>query len=181
MRITPAQVVTVFSEDSQSKQPVKIREMTTEDLQEVMQIERASFTQPWSRVHFLTSLYKKPVARCWVAVSEERIVGFIIAWYIARYSNEPGEMHIHNIAVRPEARRRGIGRQLLKKSVELGAERDCELVSLEVRETNNQAQRFYWQYGFATTGIRPDYYGDENALVMEAEMQTMLTQFQERE
>ncbi|MBS1272618.1 MAG: Ribosomal-protein-alanine acetyltransferase [Candidatus Marinimicrobia bacterium] len=160
---------------------VSIREMTVNDLPEILQIERASFANPWSKVHFLSSLYKKPVAQCWVAVSEERIVGFIIAWYIAGYSNDAGEIHIHNIAVKPDSRRLGIGRKLLKKAVGFGTDQDCELVSLEVRASNKPARYFYERHGFAMIGIRPDYYEDEDALVMEAETQTILTKFQEQE
>src|ERR687888_10209 len=82
--------------------------MRPEDLDEVLAIERASFTMPWSRGAFLYELQQNRVARCWVArVDRGDVIGYLCLWEVA------DELHITNVAVRPEARRRGIGRQML--------------------------------------------------------------------
>ena len=156
-----------------SLQEIQIREMQPADLDEVLHIERSSFSHPWSAVHFLSSLYRKPVAQCWVSASEERIEGYVIAWYISRYSEEAGEAHIHNIAVRPESRRAGIGQRLLKTAVDYGQDSDCRIVSLEVRASNEAAKEFYHRYGFQVQGRRENYYGDDDALVMTAGVETI--------
>src|SRR5262249_58449788 len=72
-----------------------------EDLDEVLGIERASFSMPWSRGAFLYEIQQNRVARCWVMRDEGRVVGYLCLWEVA------DEVHITNIAVRPECRRRG--------------------------------------------------------------------------
>ena len=63
---------------------IVIRDMEVSDLTNVLQIEQETFSHPWKKLHFLSSLYRKPMAQCWVADAEERIVGYLIAWYISR-------------------------------------------------------------------------------------------------
>lgn len=153
---------------------IRIRDMRSADLDEVLRIEQASFTHPWTKVHFLSSLVRRPAAQSWVAVSEERIEGYVIAWYISRYSDEAGEVHIHNIAVHPESRRTGIGKLLLHTAAEQGYTLHCSEVSLEVRASNDRARQFYNTCGFRVSGRRKNYYGDDDALVMITGVETML-------
>src|SRR5947209_6863547 len=81
--------------------------MRPEDLDEVLGIERASFSMPWSRGAFLYEMEQNRVARCWVAREDGRVVGYLCLWEVA------GELHITNVAVHPTVRRRGIARTLL--------------------------------------------------------------------
>src|SRR5437773_11042108 len=87
--------------------------MRPEDLDEVLTIERASFSMPWSRGAFVYEMQQNRVARCWVAREAERVVGYLCLWEVS------DELHITNIAVHPTCRRRGIARALLgdRKSV----------------------------------------------------------------
>src|SRR5438128_2379055 len=142
--------------------------MRPEDLDEVLGIERASFSMPWSRGAFLYEMQQNRVARCWVMREDDRVVGYLCLWEVA------DEVHITNIAVRPECRRRGLARTLLGGILEEARQRRIKLVVLEVRPSNTEARTLYESFGFRVVGRRRGYYYDtgEDALVMEAEPQT---------
>jgi len=153
---------------------IQIRKMQENDLNIVEQIEQSCFPEPWPVTIFRENLHRSPVVCNWVAENEERIVGFLIAWYIPRYVKEAGEIHIHNIAVDPLYWRQGIGKRLLYTATTEGIQRNCDVLILEVRESNTGAQSFYRRYGFTRVGSRQSYYGTEDALVMEASTQNIL-------
>jgi len=157
---------------------LEIRDMREDDLPTVMSIEKQSFAEPWSKQVFVKSMQMPDRAICLVATSEERVVGFAVAWYIPPYWHREGEIHIHNIAVTPDRRRQGIGKHLLREVVRTGtaAHGNQCVVNLEVRESNRAAQQFYKILGFAVIGNRPRYYKDEGALLMEARTEEILTQ-----
>jgi ribosomal-protein-alanine N-acetyltransferase len=138
--------------------------MRPEDLDEVLTIERASFTMPWSRGAFLYELQQNRVARCWVGrVGDGPVVGYLCLWEVA------DELHITNVAVRPSSRRQGIARTLLGSVLESGRMRGFKVVVLEVRPSNSHALSLYESFGFRVVGRRHGYYYDtgEDALVME--------------
>jgi [ribosomal protein S18]-alanine N-acetyltransferase len=137
--------------------------MRPADLDEVLAIERASFSMPWSRGAFLYEIEQNRVARCYVMREAERIAGYICVWEVA------DELHITNIAVHPDVRRRGIGRGLLGSVLEDARRRSTRLVVLEVRPSNVEARALYESLGFQVVGRRRGYYYDtgEDALVME--------------
>ncbi len=144
---------------------VRFRPMTTDDLDEVMTIERMSYRFPWSAGFFLQEL-QVPCARSILAEIDGQIVGYVLFWVL------PGAIDIHNIAVRLDCRRRGIGSGLLEK---VTTEARCQAifrVMLEVRQSNIAAQKLYKKLGFATTGVRKGYYSDdgEDALAMTLEL-----------
>ncbi len=140
--------------------------MRVEDLDQVLAIERASFTMPWSRGAFLYEMQLIRVARCWVTRDAGRVVGYLCVWEIA------DELHVTNIAVRPDARRRGIGRDLLGTAIADARARGFRVVALEVRPSNEEARALYDSFGFHVVGRRRGYYYDtgEDALVMEARL-----------
>jgi ribosomal-protein-alanine acetyltransferase len=142
--------------------------MTLDDLDEVLEIERASFQTPWSRGAFRYELTQNRVARSLVVRLGRELTGYLCLWEIGR------EIHITNLAVRPTSRRRGVARALLGHVLD-GARRDgMELVFLEVRPTNLEAVALYERFGFRVIGRRKGYYFDtgEDALVMEARLDT---------
>lgn len=96
------------------------------------------------------------------ATGGERILGYLGLWYMV------DEAHIVAIATHPAYRRRGIGERLLARALELAREREAKTVTLEVRVSNEPAQRLYEKYGFRRVGLRPRYYTDngEDALIM---------------
>ena len=102
------------------------------------------------------------------------IVGFTSIWVMA------DEAHITNIAVRQSHQRQGIGEMLLMSIIDLAAELEASIVTLEVRVSNLTAQKLYHKYGFAQVGLRRNYYTDnrEDALLMSTDTITS-PQFQE--
>ena len=138
--------------------------MRPEDLDEVLAIERASFTMPWSRGAFLYEMQQNRVARCWVARDDDtHVIGYLCLWEVA------DELHITNVAVRPDARRQGIARGLLRAVLDDARVRGFKMVVLEVRPSNSHALALYESFGFRVVGRRRGYYYDtgEDALVME--------------
>ena len=135
--------------------------MTLADLDGVMTIERASFAYPWSSRFFIQE-FQVQCARSIVAEIEGNIVGYILFWLL------PDEVDIHNVAVRGEYRRRGIGKLLLQQVIVQALRQSSARVILEVRKSNVAAQRLYESAGFVATGIRKAYYSDdgEDALAM---------------
>jgi ribosomal-protein-alanine N-acetyltransferase len=144
---------------------LSFRSMTRVDLDEVMAIERSSFTYPWSARFFLQEIAAQ-CARPIVAEINGRIVGYILFWIL------PDAVDIHNIAVHPDYRRQGIGRQLLDQAITSARTRASLRVTLEVRKSNLSAQKLYESQGFAVTGMRKGYYSDdgEDAIAMALEL-----------
>jgi ribosomal-protein-alanine N-acetyltransferase len=83
-----------------------------------------------------------------------------------------GELHINNVAVRDEYRRRGIGEALLTQILEAGKRLDVSVAFLELRAGNTRAQALYEKCGFMVIGRRRNYYSDpvEDALTMSAQL-----------
>lgn len=98
-------------------------------------------------------------------VSGEPIVGFVGVWFTL------DEAHVITIAVRESHRRRGIGELMLIAAIELALLNQREVVTLEVRASNQAAQALYEKYGFQRTGVRRRYYSDdgEDAVIMTTE------------
>ncbi|HHW14622.1 MAG TPA: ribosomal protein S18-alanine N-acetyltransferase [Firmicutes bacterium] len=136
--------------------------MKGDDVEEVLAIEQASFPTPWSRLAFLSELLENERAVYLVAREEGRIIGYVGMWRILE------EGHITNLAVHPDARRRGVGRRLLQTLCDLAQARGLHRLTLEVRVSNATAQRLYESFGFQAAGVRPGYYQDNNedALIM---------------
>ena len=143
---------------------LSIERMQPADLADVLVIERASFSMPWSRGAFLYEIEQNQVARCWIGREDGLIVGYICLWEVA------GELHVTNVAVHPDARRRGIARTLLESVFARARAAGNRMVLLEVRPTNTEALTLYESFGFRVVGRRRGYYYDtgEDALVMEA-------------
>lgn len=141
----------------------RYRRMTTRDLDIVMVIEQAIYSQPWTRGNFSDSLAAG--YHCWIAECGDMVVGYSVVMIAA------GEAHLLNLSVAAQWQRRGLGSELLRFM--LGLARDCAVarIYLEVRPSNTAALALYTQAGFARIGVRRGYYpargGSEDAVVME--------------
>jgi [ribosomal protein S18]-alanine N-acetyltransferase len=140
---------------------VLFRPMINADLEQILEIEKASFKYPWSRRFFLEEVQVE-CARAVVAEIADRVIGYVLFWLL------PDDVDVHNIAVHPDYRRRAIGRSLLEYVVAAAQQRSSAHVTLEVRKSNEAAQQLYKSLGFAITGERRGYYSDdgEDALTM---------------
>ncbi|KPU26906.1 30S ribosomal protein S18 [Caloranaerobacter sp. TR13] len=143
-----------------------IRDMTEEDIDEVLDIEKKSFKTPWSRDAFVKEVNQNKLAKYIVASIEGKVVGYGGVWIIV------DEGHITNIAVHPNFRGLGIGNLLVEGLIGTCRERGINRMTLEVRKSNNIAKSLYKKYGFKEYGIRPGYYSDtkEDAIIMWKEM-----------
>jgi ribosomal-protein-alanine N-acetyltransferase len=142
-----------------------LRDMRREDLGAVLEIERRSFAQPWSRAFFEKEL-ATPFARLIIADEDMpphgRVVGYTCRWRVT------DEVHLLNVAVHPERRGLGYGRQLVGAVIAEARTAAARVVFLEVRAGNVIARRLYRQLGFKDLGVRRGYYGPgQDAIVME--------------
>lgn len=131
--------------------PLQIRRMEEGDLPQVMQIEKESFTAPWSESSMRQELLSDR-AYYFVAIKNGLVAGYAGFWQVV------DEGHIMNIAVSTPFRRQGIGRALLTRMVEAGDRLGIFYWTLEVRDKNRAAQGLYETFGFQNAGIRPGYY-----------------------
>ena len=138
-----------------------IRPFALSDLDRILQIELQSFPKsPYDWATFINLHYLYPET-FWVYVNETRdpeegrISGYII------FSPDG---HIISIAIHPQHRRTGIGRELLQRAMDLTPKKR---IWAEVRKSNQGAQAFYLRMGFQITGVVPNYYGNEDALIVQ--------------
>ncbi|HVN15678.1 MAG TPA: ribosomal protein S18-alanine N-acetyltransferase [Anaerolineales bacterium] len=139
-----------------------IRRMTEADLAAVHEIDHLSFALPWPERSFRFEINANPSARCWVGELDGRVVALMVIWMIV------DEAHIATFATHPDFRRQGFGRQLLKHGLEAAAREGAETAFLEVRASNEAAQKLYREFGFVEDGRRARYYKDnsEDAILM---------------
>jgi ribosomal-protein-alanine N-acetyltransferase len=142
------------------------RPMRTEDLESVAAIEMAAYAFPWT--HGIFSDCLRAGYDCWVLARPAEIVGYGILSCAAR------EAHILNVCVAPGEQRRGYGKRIVTRLLDLARWHHAERVFLEVRPSNPRAIALYESMGFNEIGRRPNYYparrGREDAVVMAMEM-----------
>ena len=158
---------------------LSISQASLEDLDALEAIENRVFSCPWSRKAFEAELSGNEfsfilIARCpdgkgngalLSCETPSKVVGYICIWVVFE------ELRFMNIAIEADMRRKGIGSELMKKSMETGAKQGAERALLEVRASNKAAQAFYRHWGFELYGKRRQYYTnpDEDAMLMARE------------
>lgn len=142
------------------------RSMTLSDVGTIVEIERESFTAPWSEDAFRNELMNNMFAKYMVMEQDGRILGYGGMWMIV------DEAHVTNIAIREAYRGQGLGKRLLQELMRTAQWLGAVRMTLEVRVTNEIAKSLYERMGFVASGIRPNYYSDnmEDALIMWAEL-----------
>lgn len=141
---------------------VVIRRMTAEDVQAVHEIEVNTFPKPWTEQDFMREVTTNHCARYLVAVLGGKVVAFAGAWLIL------DEGHITNIAVEKNYRGQGIGKKITAALLQYAANLGVQYMTLEVRRSNEVAQKLYQDLGFIRLGVRKRYYEDngEDAFLM---------------
>jgi [ribosomal protein S18]-alanine N-acetyltransferase len=141
-----------------------IRRMREPDLPLVREIERLSFSNPWSDTTFRGEIQNTAVSFPMVVVRRpgEEVVGYIIYWQIR------DDVQVNNIAVHPECRGLGLGEAMMRYAIAKSREAGATFVTLEVRQSNTPALTLYQKLGFEVMGVRKNYYTkpDEDAYVM---------------
>jgi [ribosomal protein S18]-alanine N-acetyltransferase len=133
------------------------------EIAEILAIEEASFTNPWTREMYLAELENRGVSYCFLAKDDSgRVVGFCSFWRVL------DELHINNLAVAPHTRRGGVATALLSHVLTEGGRLGARRATLEVRRSNDAARLLYERFGFTVAGVRRAYYTKpvEDALVL---------------
>lgn len=136
--------------------------MRVADLDEVLAIEQASFSTPWSRAAYHRELITNGYATYLIGRLDGHVITYGGMWVIL------DEAHVTNIAVDPGFRARGAGRRTMAALEERAAQLGASRMTLEVRVSNLAARRLYEALGYHGTGVRRNYYSDthEDAMVM---------------
>jgi [ribosomal protein S18]-alanine N-acetyltransferase len=146
---------------------ISIERMTEHDLVEVCAIEEMSELSAWGWDAYHHEMQSRLdtimlVARLAGSSADYEIAGFIVARLIA------DELHVNNVAVRPEFRGQGLGSVLLNTTLDRARKQNAKIAQLEVRAGNAEAQKLYLKCGFTVVGRRKNYYRQptEDALLM---------------
>ena len=136
-------------------------------IDEMLDIENACFTDPWSRDSLVTHLANED---CVFLAAKDKESGALAGFCGMRIAG--GEAEIYTVTVLPGHRRRGIGRQMIGTLLELAAASQTESIFLEVRESNAAAVALYESFGFEIYGKRKKYYKKpvENAVLMRLDL-----------
>lgn len=149
---------------------ILIRLLEKSDIDEIVELEEICFPEdPWSRASFETEI-DNPLSVFFVARDEEtgRMMGYGGMWLMHDVAD------ITNIAVHPDYRREGIGRELLNLLIQIAKENKMTAITLEVRESNVPAQKLYESAEFVHCGVRKRYYqGREDARIMTLEFSAL--------
>lgn len=139
-----------------------IRTLASEDMEQVMELERLGHSHPWSEGIFRDCF--KDGYRLWALEQDHRVLGFAVVNYLF------DEAHLLNICVHPQLRGQGAGRQLLQHALAESVKDGMVCMILEVRDSNRAAIELYAGEGFREIGRRRGYYPDgpgrEDARVM---------------
>ena len=136
--------------------------MREPDLAEVLAIEEAIYSHPWTRGNFSDSL--RAGYECRTLRLDAGLIGYFVLMAAA------GEAHLLNLSVAARHQRSGHGAQLLAEAMSLARGLGARSLFLEVRPSNSAAKALYTRFGFRKVGVRRAYYpahfGREDALVL---------------
>ncbi|KJU82955.1 ribosomal-protein-alanine acetyltransferase [Candidatus Magnetobacterium bavaricum] len=140
---------------------VTIRQMTEDDLREVLRIEDSIFGSPWSRRSFEYEL-NSDIAICTVASCKDRVIGYVCTQALL------GQAYILKLAVHSGFRRQNVATLLIGNTLEVLRGLACQEILLESRRSNEPALRLYEGFGFKWLSVRRQYYTDptEDAITM---------------
>ena len=140
----------------------RLSRMRESDLSEVMTIESAIYSHPWTRGNFADSL--RAGYQCWTWRLDDELLGYFVLLVAA------GEAHLLNLSVAAPRQRAGHGSALLQEAMRLARGCGARHVFLEVRPSNLAGKALYERFGFREVAVRPGYYpalaGREDALVL---------------
>lgn len=146
---------------------VEMRDMTIEDLPQVMEIENLCFLHPYKEKDLIYEINENPVSNVWVieysnkSLGLKQIVGFVDYWV----TFDSGT--ICQIAVHPDIQRLGIGTIMMEEIKKDAYAKRVKTLTLEVRESNIKAINFYQKHGFVVSHKKEGFYSNgEDAIYM---------------
>ncbi len=140
---------------------IRFRQIVPDDVRSILGIETLCFSTPWSETSFLSEI-RSPNSLTVLAESAGKAIGYVIVKLVA------DESHLHDLAVHPDWRRRGVARRLMQKALEEVRGSDKRFFFLEVRVSNRPAISLYESLGFCVYASRRAYYDNpsEDAVLM---------------
>lgn len=140
---------------------IQIVTMSAEHISALAELERECFSAPWSE-NALTEELTNPNAVFRVALLDGEVAGYVGMLHVL------DEGDICNVAVFDKFRRRGVATALIQHLLDYGVEKQLSFITLEVRESNVGAQKFYETMGFEHIGVRKNFYDNpkEHAFLM---------------
>lgn len=137
--------------------------MRLEDLDEVLKIATASFSQPWTKAMFENEILKNPFSEQFLVKVEGENAGYLCMWSLF------DEAHILDFAIDPQFRRKGLGEKVILNVIERIKENKIKKIFLEVRASNEAAKSLYKKVGFLNLAERKGYYSNptEDALIFQ--------------
>ncbi len=137
----------------------KIIDMTSNHISEIALLEKECFSTPWSENALIEELNNSN--SYFLVAFSDKVLGYIGVQEIY------GEAYITNVAVLNDYRKNGIGRKLLRSAIKGAQSRNCEFITLEVRESNKSAIALYESEEFKIAGIRKNFYTNpiENGII----------------
>ena len=137
-----------------------IRIATSNDLADILSIEKKVFKHPWSKEQLSWELNSQPTAENYVMIARGNMIGYLFSHVV------DDDVQILNIAIDIPFQHKGYGEQLL--SYFLDQFNTDSSIHLEVRKSNFPAINLYLKFGFHETGTRKGYYADgEDAIIMQ--------------
>ena len=143
---------------------IKYDLMTCDHIEQIAKMEAMCFSAPWSMRSIESELHNS--LSLWVvALDGDTVVGYVGSQSVL------GEADMMNLAVLPQYRRQGIGKDLVNTLISHLQARTVRCLSLEVRASNEGAIALYQGLGFCPVGRRPNYYANpkEDALILRKE------------
>lgn len=135
--------------------------MNPEHVSQIAQLEKQCFSDPWSEKSIASELDNE--LACWLVAEENgTVAGYVGSQTVL------GETDMMNVAVYPDHRRQGIAEALVTALVSDLKRQGSHCLTLEVRASNEPAQKLYEKLGFEQIGLRRNYYRNprEDALIL---------------
>jgi ribosomal-protein-alanine N-acetyltransferase len=141
---------------------IVLEQMRKRHVRAIRNIDKQVYTKPWSTSMYHDELRRRDKRVYYVAYHNSRVAGYGGAMIVH------DEGHITSVAVDPKAQSHGIGNRLMLAVHRGSLRHDITAMTLEVRVSNERAQKLYRRFGYAPAGVRAGYYADngEDALVM---------------
>jgi ribosomal-protein-alanine N-acetyltransferase len=137
---------------------LKIQSLTTDNLTELLELDKACFDGLWTMEGYLREL-ESPNSHflgLFSPFNHADLLGMGCFWSILE------EAHITILAVHPQYHGQGLGTALLYSLLRSASDLGLERATLEVRDSNHVAISLYQKFGFKTAGKRRGYYKDNN-------------------
>ena len=146
---------------------VTVREAEDKDVPAILELEKLCFKAPWSEKDVHYEMHENPVSNFWVIELESKeenlksVVGFCDYWHTFDSAT------IAQIAVHPSLQHKQLGSAMMDEIINDCYAKKVRTLTLEVREDNEPAIKFYLKHGFKKECIKPHYYSNgDNAVYM---------------